>query len=135
MQREYRLTYADELRDTEELIDGAWWPEGRRAIAEDGRYPVSVERDLAISLGVSVGDRMRWQIQGVEIETYVASLRQVDWGRMATNFFVVFPVAALEDAPQSTVLLAHLGEGAGRARSCSATWSADFRTSPPSTRR
>ena len=58
---------------------------------------------------------MRWQVQGVEIETVVASLRQVDWGRMATNFFVVFPTSALEQAPQSTVLLAHLGSESARA--------------------
>lgn len=58
---------------------------------------------------------MRWRIQGVELDTKVASLRQVDWGRMATNFFVVFPPAALEQAPQSTVLLAHLAEERARA--------------------
>jgi putative ABC transport system permease protein len=34
---------------------------------------------------------------------------------MATNFFVVFPVAALEDAPQSRVLLAHLADEQARA--------------------
>ena len=76
---------------------------------------MSVERDLAKSLGVGVGDTLRWQIQGVEVDTVVTSLRQVDWGRMATNFFVVFPTAALEKAPQSTVLLAHLEDEQARA--------------------
>ena len=113
LQREYRLTYADGLRDTEELVEGSWWEPGVKA--EEGRFPVSLERDLALSLGVGIGDSLRWQIQGVEIETYVASLRQVDWGRMATNFFVVFPVSALEDAPQSSVLLAHLASDSARA--------------------
>jgi putative ABC transport system permease protein len=113
LQREYRLTYADALRDTEELIAGTWWSPGDRF--EPDRFPVSLERDLAISLGVELGDPLTWQIQGVEIESYVASLRQVDWGRMATNFFVVFPVAALENAPQSSVLLAHLASDDARA--------------------
>ncbi len=49
------------------------------------------------------------------MKTRVASIRQVDWGRMATNFFVVFPPAAIENAPQSTVLLAHLGDEEARA--------------------
>lgn len=114
LSREYRLTYADALRDTEELVDGEWWrPEDVRAT--DSVYPVSLERDLANSLGVGVGDDLTWRIQGVEVETTVANLRQVDWGRMATNFFVVFPTAALEQAPQSTVLLAHLAEEEARA--------------------
>jgi putative ABC transport system permease protein len=114
LQREYRLTYSDTLRESEELVAGRWWVPGE-VQESDLRYPVSVERDLAKSLGVKVGDTLRWQIQGVEIETVVASLRQVDWGRMATNFFVVFPTAALEAAPQSTVLLAHLADEQARA--------------------
>jgi len=114
LQREYRLTYSDSLRDTEEIVVGEWWEAD--AQFEDGRFPVSLERDLAISLRVNVGDPMVWQIQGVEIDTYVASLRQVDWGRMATNFFVVFPVAALKNAPQSSVLLAYLESDAARAK-------------------
>ncbi len=114
LQREYRLTYSDALRDSEELVAGRWWRPGE-VRADTSPFPVSLERDLANSLGVGVGDRLRWQIQGVEVETVVASLRQVDWGRMATNFFVVFPPAALEAAPQSTVLLAHLAEERARA--------------------
>jgi len=114
LQREYRLTYADALRDSEELVGGHWWAPGDR-YASAGPYPVSLERDLATALGVGLGDELRWLVQGVEIESYVASLRQVDWGRMATNFFVVFPPVALEDAPQSTVLLAHLAEERERA--------------------
>lgn len=114
LQREYRLTYSDTLRDSEELVAGRWWTPGE-VTANRPPYPVSLERDLAISLGVGVGDSLRWQIQGVEVDTTVASLRQVDWGRMATNFFVVFPPAALERAPQSTVMLAHLAEEQARA--------------------
>jgi putative ABC transport system permease protein len=114
LQREYRLTYHDTLRDTEELIEGTWWAPGE-SYPEGTPYPVSLERDLAKSLGVGVGDALRWRIQGVEVETEVTSLRQVDWGRMATNFFVVFPPAALANAPQSTVLLAYLAEEDARA--------------------
>ncbi|MFK7897126.1 MAG: ABC transporter permease [Myxococcota bacterium] len=114
LQREYRLTYHDTLRDTEELVEGEWWPPGATFAAGEP-FPVSLERDLAESLGVGVGDALRWRIQGVEVDTKVTSLRQVDWGRMATNFFVVFPPAALSQAPQSTVLLAYLGEEEARA--------------------
>ena len=114
LQREYRLTYHDTLRDTEELIEGEWWKPGD-TYPEGTPYPVSLERDLAKSLGVVVGDALRWRIQGVEVDTKVTSLRQVDWGRMATNFFVVFPTEALSQAPQSTVLLAYLAEEGARA--------------------
>ncbi len=114
LQREYQLTYHDRPRDSEEIVAGAWWVPGQVAV-DDVPYPISLEDDLAESLGVGVGDVMTWQIQGVEIETVVANLRHVDWGRMATNFFVVFPTAALEAAPQSRVLLAHLADEEARA--------------------
>jgi putative ABC transport system permease protein len=114
LQREYRLTYSDTLRESEEIVAGTWWAPG--SVSPDAeRFPVSLERDLAGSLGVGVGDALTFRIQGVDVETTVASIRQVDWGRMATNFFVVFPPAALEHAPQSTVMLAHLGDEAARA--------------------
>lgn len=115
LQREYRLTYSDVLRDTEELVRGRWWAADEVTV-DTSPVPVSLERDLANSLGVDVGDSLRWQIQGVEIETTVASIRQVDWGRMATNFFVVFPTAALDQAPQSRVLLAYLADETARAK-------------------
>jgi putative ABC transport system permease protein len=35
----------------------------------------------------------------------VGSLRQVDWQRIQTNFFVVFPNGVLDDAPQMHVVL------------------------------
>ena len=114
LQREYRLTYADALRDSEEIVAGEWWAPG--SVSPDASvFPVSLERDLATSLGVGLGDAVTFRIQGVDVRTEVANIRQVDWGRMATNFFVVFPPAAIEHAPQSTVLLAHLGDEEARA--------------------
>jgi len=114
LQREYQLTYHDRPRDSEEVVAGAWWVPGQVAAGEEP-YPISLEADLAESLGVGLGDPLVWQIQGVPVATEVASLRHVDWGRMATNFFVVFPTAALEQAPQSRVLLAHLADAEARA--------------------
>lgn len=111
--REYRLTYRDDLRDTEQLVLGEWWEPG--ASFAKGALPVSLEQDLANRLGATVGDRITWEVQGVDIETVVASVRVVDWARMATNFFVVAPPAALADAPQSAVVLAKLDDANARA--------------------
>ena len=113
LRREYRLTYRDELRDTETLTAGRWWAPG--ASYPDGVVPVSMELDLAETLDLAIGDRITWQVQGVDVESEVASIRKVDWGKLATNFFVVMPPAALRDAPQSTVVLAYLADADARA--------------------
>ena len=39
------------------------------------------------------------------VTTTVGSIRTVDWQRMQTNFFFVFPTGMLEDAPQMHVVM------------------------------
>ena len=47
-------------------------------------------------------------MQGVPIKCRVASLREVDWKRFQTNFFVVFPTGVLEKAPTFNVLVSRV---------------------------
>jgi putative ABC transport system permease protein len=64
-----------------------------------------MERDIAEDLGVRLGDRVDWDVQGVTVPTVVTSIREVDWARFEPNFFVVFPSAALQPAPRTWVVL------------------------------
>jgi putative ABC transport system permease protein len=77
---------------------------------------VSMEREVAAGLGVGVGDVITWDVQGVRVETRIASLRTVDWARFETNFFVVFEPGILEDAPQNFVALVRVPDATARAR-------------------
>ncbi len=113
LRREYRLTYRAEMRESERLIEGEWWrPESRQ---ETGVDRISLEQDLASDLGIEVGDRISWDIQGVAVETEVVNLRTVDWARFETNFFAVFEPGVLERAPQSLVILARMEDANARA--------------------
>ncbi|MDX1673066.1 MAG: FtsX-like permease family protein, partial [Balneolaceae bacterium] len=47
-----------------------------------------------------IGDTLTFDVQGVPIETYVSSIRQVDFQRVQPNFFMLFPAGVLEQAPQ-----------------------------------
>ena len=105
VRREYRHTYRAELTSSEVLVAGDWWD---ALPAEKGLPRVSLEADLAESLRVSIGDRITWDFAGVPLETRVVSLRTVDWTRFQTNFFVVFEPGALEDAPQTAVIMARV---------------------------
>lgn len=111
--REYRTTYHRELRNSEAIAAGRWWTE--RELSGGAPVAVSLETEIAKTLGVGLGDRLTWDVQGVSIASVVTSLRRVDWGRLATNFFVVFPPGALEAAPQTTVLLLRLADPLARA--------------------
>jgi len=54
-------------------------------------------------------------VQGVPVSTEVRSVREVNWGRLATNFFVIFPPGVLEEAPGSHVLLLRVADADDRA--------------------
>ena len=114
LRREYRLTWSAQLRPSEEVVAGAWWQDGPRRPGEPA--PVSLEEELAETLGAGLGDAIVWDVQGVAIPSVVTSLRAVDWGRLATNFFAIFPPGVLEEAPQSSVLLLHVAGDVARAR-------------------
>ncbi|MDX1959049.1 MAG: FtsX-like permease family protein [Leptospiraceae bacterium] len=90
--REYFLTYRDKLYETEKIERGKFWEEG----IED---QISVEKDFASNLGVKVGDRLTFNVQGIEIEGKITNLRSVNWSDMKPNFVVIFSPHSLKEAP------------------------------------
>ena len=119
LEREYRSTYRTELSETEKITAGKW-------IAHFGyrpgdTVPVSVEQDIARDLGLTIGDTLVFDVQGVPIKAQVASLREVDWKRFQTNFFMVFPTGVLENAPTFNVLVSRVPTPAASARLQNAT--------------
>ncbi|HVW96983.1 MAG TPA: FtsX-like permease family protein [Mucilaginibacter sp.] len=105
---EYRVTYRDSLSATEKITDGKWV--GKADASED--IPVSIEQNFSRRNHVKVGDHLTFNVQGVSMSTVVASIRQVNWNKIQTNFQIVFPKGVLEDAPQFHVLLTHVPSAA-----------------------
>lgn len=112
LRREYRSTYRDSIVDSERLLAGSWWAPGPDTAGAP--VSISVEVGLAEDLGVSIGDLITWDVQGVPIPSRVTSLREVDWARFETNFFVVFRPGALEAAPQTLVVLVRVDSATER---------------------
>jgi putative ABC transport system permease protein len=111
VRREYRSTYRDSLTGTEKLVAGRWWARGA---ARDSIALISVEKGLADGLAVKVGDEIVWDVQGSEIRTRIANLREVEWRRFEPNFFIVFQPGVLERAPQMLVMLVRADSAATR---------------------
>jgi putative ABC transport system permease protein len=97
LNREYRSTYRDSLLPTESLVDGEWIGQ---AEGFDQIVPISVEVEQMEDLDASIGDTLTWDVQGIPIQTYIASTRTVKWDQPSPNFFVVFPAGVLDNAPQ-----------------------------------
>lgn len=102
LQREYRSSYRGSLKEAEKLLQGEFI--GKADFTQQP-IPVSLETGLLNDLNAKLGDTLVFDVQGIPIETYVASIREVDWQRVEPNFFVIFPEGILESAPQFWVIL------------------------------
>jgi putative ABC transport system permease protein len=96
--REANLSFAAKLSDSNEIVDGEWWP------ADYAGPPlVSVEEEAAMETGLVVGDRMTFLIAGQELDVTIASLRKVNWDSFQPNFFMVFSPGALSGMPTTYI--------------------------------
>ncbi len=95
VEREFNLSHAAQMPAHNLLTGGAWVPD-----EADG---LSVEDGLAATLGLKLGDTLRFDIAGIQREGRITSLRKVDWGSMRVNFFVMFPLARMDDVPLSYI--------------------------------
>ena len=109
--REYVLTWAATPPAANRVIAGRWWtPE------EAAREPlISVEEEIAKSLGVRLGDILTFDVQGVPVSARVTSLRKVDWHSLGANFFVIFSPGRLDGAPATYLATARARPQAERA--------------------
>jgi putative ABC transport system permease protein len=87
--REFNISHSDVLQEHNQIVQGQWTP------GEAGG--VSVEEGIAQTLGLKMGDRLLFDMGGVQHESTITSLRKVDWGSMRANFFVMYPVAQMND--------------------------------------
>ncbi len=89
--REFNLSTSATQPAHNEITAGRWTDNEANAI--------SVEDGIATTLGLKLGDTLRFDIGGVQTESTVTSLRKVDWGSMRANFYVIYPVKAMPDVP------------------------------------
>lgn len=112
LRREYRSTYRDSMVSSERLLAGKWWGPGPDSAGAP--VSISIEVGLAEELNVTIGDSLIWDVQGVPVSSRITSMREVDWARFETNFFVVFRPGALEAAPQTLVTLVRVDSASER---------------------
>ena len=93
--REFNLSNAAALPAHNKVLAGRWTPEEKNAL--------SIEQGLADTLGLKLGDTLRFDIGGVLSEARITSMRKVDWTSMRVNFFVIYPVSEIADVPLSYI--------------------------------
>ena len=87
--REFNISTAETMPDHNQIVGGRW------QAGEQGA--ISMEEGIAKTLGLKLGDALRFDIGGEESEARITSLRKVDWSSMRANFFVIYPVQHLDN--------------------------------------
>ncbi len=88
IEREFNLSTAVEVPSHNPVVAGRWTSNEAGAI--------SMEDGIATTLGLKLGDELRFDIGGVTKDARITSLRKVDWGSMRANFFAMYPVEHLD---------------------------------------
>ncbi|MBD1588501.1 ABC transporter permease [Pseudomonas typographi] len=106
-QRDLSLTWAAELPAGNQITAGQWW---QPTIA--GELPgVSVEGELAQSLGLTIGSTLTFNVGGVVRDARVTSLRSIHWDNFQPNFFIIFQPGTLQDLPATYLGSFYLAPG------------------------
>ena len=106
VEREFNLSWTDEMQSDNQIVKGRWWKEGER-----GKPVLSMEEDIAKTVGIKIGDVLTYDVAGSTFSAEVISLRKVNWDSFRVNFFVVTPPGVLEDYPASYITSFHLPPG------------------------
>jgi putative ABC transport system permease protein len=101
-EREFNLSFAEHPQDDNEFAAGRWWE------SPDAPGQFSVEEGIAETLGMALGDELRFWVAGREITAPVTSLRRVNWDSFNVNFFVIAPPSLLAGEPATYVTSFHL---------------------------
>lgn len=90
--RELNLTWSDSLGQGNKLVSGN--------LSEPG---LSIEQRVSEEANLTIGDNLTLNIGGTIVTLPITSIRQVDWGSMQPNFYLILPKVALQNYPANFV--------------------------------
>ncbi len=101
VEREFNLSTMAALPPQNSIVEGKWFDGSQRAEA-------SIEQGLAKTLGLKLGDRLRFDVAGVPVDATITSLRKLDWSSMRVNFFVILSPSVAQALPGTWITAFHL---------------------------
>jgi len=99
--REARVSYREVMSADDELIEGTY----TGVYSGGDSIFISLDERYAEGIEVGIGDDLTWNVQGALIKTYVGSIRKINFRKMESRFFILFPTGVLEQAPQFMILV------------------------------
>jgi putative ABC transport system permease protein len=102
VEREFNLSSMTSMPEHNAIVEGKWF-DANKALGE-----ASVEQGLAKTLGLKLGDSLRFDVAGQAINVKITSIRKLDWSSMRVNFFVIVSPDVAQSLPTTWVTAFHL---------------------------
>ena len=80
--RNFNITWVKDLPDQNEVLEGSWFK-------EDGLNGISLSNEISQRYNLKVGEEIIIQMEEGSIETFIQSIRSINWDNFSPNFFVI----------------------------------------------
>lgn len=98
---EFNFSSREQLDPSESIVKGRALASNRWTGEPGEPFEISMEQRFSEQLGVDLGDRLVFSIQGIELEGVVVNLRSVRWNSFQPNFFMLVQPGVLDEAPKT----------------------------------
>lgn len=102
VEREFNVSTMAAMPEQNTIVEGSWFN------ASTARAEASVEQGLAKTLGLKLGDSLRFDVAGRPVDVKITSIRKLDWGSMRVNFFVILSPDVAAPLPSTWITAFHL---------------------------
>ena len=96
--RNFNITWIDNLPEQNQVLEGEWFSNENESV-----NGISVSDEISERYKLSVGDLVLIKAEDRDIETFVQSIRTINWDNFSPNFFVIGHPSLFEDIPSTFI--------------------------------
>jgi putative ABC transport system permease protein len=104
------LSYRNTLKNSEQIIEGRKFSGIYNSKDFSKLIEVSIEQRYANRRGIQLGDRITFDILGIQIQSVVVNIRSVKWTELVPNFFLILQEGSLDDIPKTVLATISRGD-------------------------
>lgn len=108
--RTVNISYRSGLKDSEKIIQGVEFSGDYKSEALELPVQISLEIGYSLRRGIKLGDKITFDVLGMEVQGVITNLRSVDWAQFVPNFFFIFQNGAINEAPKTVLATISAGD-------------------------
>lgn len=99
--RNFNASWSNKLPENNKIISGEWF----KGNSGDG---LSISNSIALRYQLNIGDPVKVFFSNNEVNTYIQSIREVNWDSFSPNFFVIGSPSIFKDSPATYITSLHV---------------------------